>query len=308
MNEGPSIRARGLVKTYGKFVAVDGIDFQVMPGECFGILGPNGAGKTTTIHMICGLVDKTAGELTILGMDVVRDIRRIKRRIGVMPQDENLDRDLTARDNLDTHARYHRMSRDEARTRAREVLEFVQLTEHAGRKINELSGGMKRRLLLGRAFLSDPAVMLLDEPTAGLDPQARLVVWQKVRELKSLGVAVVLTTHYMDEAERLCDRVAIMDHGRIVATGEPVDLIRTHVPREVIEVHSTTGQGPSDEWSKEAGDDVRVETSRGTTYVYGNDLDGWTARLSAMEGLHFSRRPSNLEDVFLTLTGRDLRE
>jgi len=304
----PAIQARGIVKSYGTFEAVNGIDFDVMPGECFGMLGPNGAGKTTTIHMICGLVDKTAGDLTVLDMDVVTEIRKIKGRIGVMPQDENLDRDLTARDNLETHARYYRMTRAQAAERSQGVLEFVQLVDHADQKIAELSGGMKRRLLLGRAFLSDPAVMLLDEPTAGLDPQARLVVWHKIRELKSRNVAVVLTTHYMDEAERLCDRLAIIDHGRIVATGSPRELIQAHVPREVIEVLSMAGNGPPGDWIKDVEEGIRLEVSGGTTYLYGDDLDTWTARLSAMDGLHFSRRPTNLEDVFLKLTGRDLRE
>jgi len=295
-------RARGLVKSYGSLVAVAGLDLDVADGEVFGMLGPNGAGKTTTVKMISGMARKTAGELQVLGLDVDRELRRVQHRLGVVPQDDNLDPDLSARDNLLVHAGYFRLSRREAATRAAELLDFVQCIGHADQPVRTLSGGMRRRLLLARALINQPSLLLLDEPTVGLDPQSRLAVWSKVLALREKGVSIILTTHSMDEAERLCDRVAIVDHGRIVAEGPPQDLIARHVPREVIEVRG--GDGAPE---VEATPGLRIERSADAVYVYADDAGPLMPQFSRA-GRSVLRRRSNLEDVFLTLTGRDLRE
>jgi lipooligosaccharide transport system ATP-binding protein len=221
-----AIRARKLTKRFGPLVAVDGIDFEVGAGECFGFLGPNGAGKTTTIRMIHAVIPITSGELIVLGRRVDHDPAAVKRRLGVVPQEENLDPDLTPGENLVVFARYFDLPRAEARRRAADLLEFVGLSSRATSHLDELSGGMKRRLLIARALLNQPELLVLDEPTTGLDPQARHLVWQRLRTLKAQGVTQVLTTHYMDEAAHLCDRVALMDAGRILRHGRPMDLVR----------------------------------------------------------------------------------
>src|SRR5512141_2226545 len=230
------IHAHALTKRFGTFTAVDAIDFDVAKGEAFGFLGPNGAGKTSTMRMIGSVSPVTDGELRVLGMDPAHDGPKIRARIGVVPQMDTLDTELTVQDNLVIYGRYFGLARDEARRRAAELLDFVQLTDRAGDQVEPLSGGMKRRLSIARSLINQPALMLLDEPTTGLDPQARHLVWDRLYRLKQRGVTLVLTTHYMDEAEQLCDRLVIMDRGRIVAEGSPRALIDRHATREVVEV------------------------------------------------------------------------
>jgi lipooligosaccharide transport system ATP-binding protein len=231
----PAVRASGLRKSYDGRVAVDGIDFEVEAGICFGFLGPNGAGKTTTMKMIYGLAEIEDGELCVLGLDARRDRRQVKARLGVVPQETNLDNDLTIRENLLVHARYFGLHGAVADARVAELLEFALLSERAAGRVQELSGGMRRRLLIARALINDPELVVLDEPTTGLDPQARLAVWGALGRLRERGVTVLLTTHYMEEAARLCDRLLIMDHGRIVAEGGPVGLVREHVGEGTLE-------------------------------------------------------------------------
>jgi lipooligosaccharide transport system ATP-binding protein len=239
-----AVSGRGLTKSYGERVAVNGIDFEVEPGICFGFLGPNGAGKTTTMKMIYGLATVDGGELLVLGLDARRARRAIKSRIGVVPQETNLDGDLTVRENLLQQARYFGIDAGKARERAGELLEFALLADRADERIHGLSGGMKRRLLISRALIGDPELVVLDEPTTGLDPQARLAVWGALDRLRRRGVTLLLTTHYMEEAERLCDRLVIMDEGAIVTDGKPSDLVRSHVGREVLELQLDKGCDP----------------------------------------------------------------
>ena len=236
MSAEPAVLARDLRKSYDGRVAVDGIDFAVDPGTCFGFLGPNGAGKTTTMKMIYGLAEVGGGELRVLGMDVVAEPRQVKAHLGVVPQETNLDGEFTVLENLLVQASYFGIPRRDVESRAQQLLEFTQLTERAGDRIETLSGGMKRRLLVARALINEPDIVVLDEPTTGLDPQARLAVWRAMEELKDRGVSLLLTTHYMEEAARLCDRLVIMDLGRIVAEGEPVELIRKHQAENLEEV------------------------------------------------------------------------
>ena len=307
---GPAVEARELVKNYGDRAAVAGIDFDVQPGICFGFLGPNGAGKTTTMKMIYGLATVDGGELRVLGMDAARQRREIKSRLGVVPQETNLDADLTVRENLMQQALYYGIDSGEAGERAGELLEFSLLADRADERIHGLSGGMKRRLLISRALMGDPQMVVLDEPTTGLDPQARLAVWQALDRLRRRGVTLVLTTHYMEEAERLCDRLVIMDEGRIVAEGRPADLVRDHVGREVLELRLDEG----------CDADRLVASLNGR--IQGHDLSEQTLMLYAdnaekvLEELDHDVFPTEsalvrratLEDVFLRLTGRSLRE
>jgi lipooligosaccharide transport system ATP-binding protein len=232
----PAVLARDLRKSYDGRVAVDGIDFAVDPGTCFGFLGPNGAGKTTTMKMIYGLAEVGGGELRVLGIDVVAEPRRVKAHLGVVPQETNLDGEFSVLENLLVQASYFGIHRRDIKSRAQQLLEFTQLSERAGDRIDTLSGGMKRRLLVARALINEPDIVVLDEPTTGLDPQARLAVWRAMEELKDRGVSLLLTTHYMEEAARLCDRLVIMDLGKIVAEGEPVELIRKHQAENLEEV------------------------------------------------------------------------
>src|SRR4051812_18617224 len=241
----PLIHARGLVKKFGELVAVDGIDFDVQRGEAFGFLGPNGAGKSSTMRMIGCVSPPTAGTLRILDLDPVESGPEIRGRLGVVPQQDTLDNELTVRENLIIYGRYLGPARSEVQTRADRLLEFVQLDERAGSKVEPLSGGMKRRLTIARSLVNEPEVLLLDEPTTGLDPQARHAVWDRLFRLKQRGVTLVLTTHYMDEAEQLCDRLVVMDKGRIAAEGSPLELIRQYSTREVVELRFRT-EPPSD--------------------------------------------------------------
>ncbi|MGW3888180.1 ABC transporter ATP-binding protein [Micromonospora chokoriensis] len=303
----PLIQARGLVKRFGDFTAVDGIDVEVRSGEAFGFLGPNGAGKSSTMRMVGCISPPSAGELRILDLDPVADGPAIRARLGVCPQLDNLDPELTVRENLTVYARYFGISRRAARERATELLDFVQLTERADSKVEPLSGGMKRRLTIARALVNDPEIVLLDEPTTGLDPQARHLVWERLFRLKQQGVTLVLTTHYMDEAEQLCDRLVVMDGGRIVAEGSPRALIEQHSTREVVELRfAAESQEPFA--GKLAGLGERVEVLPDRVLLYVPDGDAAVAEVTAL-GLNPANvlvRRSGLEDVFLHLTGRTL--
>jgi len=301
------VTARGLTKTFGEFTAVDGIDFSVARGEAFGFLGPNGAGKSSTMRMIGCVSPVSSGELRVLGMDPATQGSEIKARLGVAPQEDTLDTELTVRENLVLYARYFGISRATAKEKADRLLDFVQLTERADDKVEPLSGGMKRRLTIARSLVNDPEVLLLDEPTTGLDPQARHVVWDRLYRLKQQGVTLVLTTHYMDEAEQLCDRLVIMDRGKIVAEGSPWELIATHSSREVLEVRLADGDAP-DLAAMLDGVAGRVEDLPDRVLVYTDNGE------RAAEVLHDRGvrpvatlvRRSTLEDVFLRLTGRTL--
>ncbi|WP_250036043.1 ABC transporter ATP-binding protein [Paractinoplanes maris] len=301
------IHARGLIKRFGDFTAVDGIDVDVRRGEAFGFLGPNGAGKSSTMRMIGCVSPPSEGVLEILGMDPRRDGPRIRAKLGVCPQLDNLDIELTVRENLTTYARFFGISRKQARHRADELLEFVQLTERADSKVEPLSGGMKRRLTIARAMVNQPEMVLLDEPTTGLDPQARHLVWERLFRLKQQGVTLVLTTHYMDEAEQLCDRLVVMDGGRIVAEGSPRALIERYSTREVVELRfDAEGQGAYAE--KLAGIGERLEVLPDRILLYVADGDAATAEVQrrSLSPAGVLVRRAGLEDVFLHLTGRTL--
>jgi lipooligosaccharide transport system ATP-binding protein len=306
----PAVVARSLRKSYGQRVAVDGIDFEVEPATCYGFLGPNGAGKTTTMKMIYGLATVGDGELSVLGLDARTQRRQIKSRLGVVPQETNLDGEITVRENLLVQASYFGIDRQTAEARARELLDFARLADRSGDRITSLSGGMKRRLLVARALVNEPDMVVLDEPTTGLDPQARLAVWRSLETLKRRGVTLLLTTHYMEEAARLCDRLVIMDEGKIVAEGDPAVLVREHVGREVLELRV------SDECDAEAlvaSLDGRLEGhdfTEDALMLYAPDAE------ELLEAIDHERYPTEsalvrratLEDVFLRLTGRSLRE
>jgi lipooligosaccharide transport system ATP-binding protein len=303
------IHARGLVKRFGAFTAVDGIDVDVTQGEAFGFLGPNGAGKSSTMRMIGCVSPPTGGTLRILGLDPVRDGPQIRGRLGVCPQQDSLDPELTVTENITVYARYFGIPRRLARERAAELLEFVQLTERAKDKVEPLSGGMKRRLTIARALVNEPDIVLLDEPTTGLDPQARHLVWERLFRLKQRGVTLVLTTHYMDEAEQLCDRLVVMDHGRIVAEGSPRALIQQHSTREVLELRF--GTEPLAQYQdKLAGIGERLEVLPDRILLYAADGDAAAAAVHGrrLEPSSVLVRRSSLEDVFLHLTGRTLVE
>jgi lipooligosaccharide transport system ATP-binding protein len=302
-----AIIARNLSKRFGDVVAVDGIDFEVEAGECFGLLGPNGAGKTTTVRMLHAVVPITAGELLVLGRRVDREPVAVKRQLGVVPQEENLDPDLTALENLLVFARYFDIPRAEARRRAADLLEFVGLTARAHSPLDELSGGMKRRLLIARALLNQPDLCVLDEPTTGLDPQARHLVWERLRRLKAQGVTQILTTHYMEEAAQLCDRVALLHTGRILRQGRPADLVRAEIGDEVIEFR---GDEALQQRARALlnGRPLRWERAGDTLYLYCTEGRTLLPALSALRPSHLLHRPASLEDLFLRLVGRNLQD
>ena len=308
----PMIRAVGLRKSFpsktGKTVeAVRGIDVEVRRGEAFGFLGPNGAGKSSTMRMIAAVSPVSEGELRILGMDPAVDGPSIRGRIGVCPQEDTLDTELNVRDNLYIYGRYFGLPRAEVRRRCEELLEFVQLTERASAKVDALSGGMKRRLTIARSLINRPEVLLLDEPTTGLDPQARHVVWDRLFRLKQQGVTLVITTHYMDEAEQLCDRLVVMDKGLIVAEGSPVELIRAHSTREVAELRF--GIGENEQMAPKVEDLAeRIEVLPDRILLYAEDGEEAVAKVHerGLSPVMSLVRRSSLEDVFLRLTGRTL--
>jgi lipooligosaccharide transport system ATP-binding protein len=301
------ILARGLRKSFGDFEAVKGIDVDVRRGEAFGFLGPNGAGKSSTMRMVAAVSPVSDGQLRILGLDPAVDGPSIRARIGVCPQEDTLDTELTVRDNLYVYGRYFGLPRKEVRSRVDELLEFVQLTEKSDAMVEDLSGGMKRRLTIARSLINRPDVLLLDEPTTGLDPQARHVVWDRLFRLKQQGVTLVLTTHYMDEAEQLCDRLVVMDKGVIVAEGSPLELIREHSTREVAELRFGVGEHDAlAEKISDLGDRVEVLPDR--LLVYSQDGEEVIAKVHerGLQPAAVLVRRSTLEDVFLRLTGRTL--
>ncbi|MCY7419625.1 MAG: ABC transporter ATP-binding protein [Chloroflexi bacterium] len=305
----PLVLARGLTKRFGTSTAVDGIDFEGAPGEAFGFLGPNGAAKTTTMRMVGCVSPVTEGTLRVLGLDPATDGPRVRARLGVVPQQDALDMELTVEENLIIYGRYFDLSYKEARTRAKELLDFVQLTERANDQVEALSGGMKRRLVIARGLINQPDLMLLDEPTTGLDPQARHLLWDRLYRLKQQGVSLILTTHYMDEAEQLCDRLVVMDHAKIVAEGSPRGLIEQYATREVLELRlSQDDMAHLD--GRLDGLAERIETLPDRLLLY--TTDGDAAAIAVHErGLRPEQvlvRRSTLEDVFLRLTGRTLVE
>jgi len=302
------IRARRLTKRFGEFTAVDAIDFSVAKGESFGFLGPNGAGKTSTMRMIGCVSPVSDGELEVLGQDPRHDGPRIRSRIGVVPQQDSLDTELTVRENLVIYGRYFGLSRAECRRRADELLEFTQLAERANDQVEPLSGGMKRRLTIARALINEPDLLLLDEPTTGLDPQARHLLWDRLYRLKQRGVTLVLTTHYMDEAEQLCDRLVIMDNGRIVAEGSPRELIEQHITREVLELRFTEPDGDDALGVNDLA--VRAEALPDRLLLYTDDGEQTLEHVHqrGVRPLSALVRRATLEDVFLRLTGRSLVE
>jgi len=300
------IEVERLTKKFGDLVAVNSINFKIFKGECFGFLGPNGAGKTTTMKMINCVLPLTLGKLTVAGMDVAENAREIKSMIGVAPQENNLDPDFTVFHNLVVYARYFDIQKAEAKKRAEELLKFIQLEEKKDVIIENLSAGMKRRLILARALLNEPKILILDEPTTGLDPQARHLIWDKIRSLQKQGVTIVLTTHYMDEAAQLCDRLIIMDYGKIIEEGKPSNLVRKHVGEEVLEV---AYDEKVMQLLEQTFHDARLEIVGDKIHVFTNQSRGVFAKM--LKEVSFKEtviRDANLEDVFLKLTGRRLRE
>jgi lipooligosaccharide transport system ATP-binding protein len=300
------LNVRGLTKRYGNTEVVRGLDLHVKRGECFGLLGPNGAGKTTTLRLLLGLIEPDAGTIELAGIAVPQHAREARMKVGVVPQMDNLDPDFSVRENLFAYGRYFGMDKAAIAARVPELLEFAGLASKADAQIAQLSGGMKRRLTLARALVHDPDLLFLDEPTTGLDPQARHLIWQGLRRLIAAGKTIVLTTHFMEEAERLTDRLAILDHGRMVAEGAPRALIESHIEPAVVEVY---GEGLED-WMRDRASQVcqRFEPVGETLFCYTDHAEHVIDALKQVPALRYLHRPSNLEDVFLKLTGRDLRD
>lgn len=299
------IRAENLKKSFNGEFVVKGIDLRVPCGGCFGLLGPNGAGKTTTLKMILGQSPLSGGRLEVLGLDVPAHASRIRRDIGVVPQLDNLDPDFTVQENLKVYAGFFNVGGSGLQQHIAELLKFVELSEKANIRISQLSGGMKRRLSIARALVNNPRLLVLDEPTAGLDPQVRHLIWGRLRELKQSGTTLLLTTHFMEEAERLCDDIVIMDHGVILSQGHPKRLIRKHVEPEVVEIHGEMDALPG---ILTEHDIHRVEIVGETIYYYTDTPGEIIRRVEDKPDVHCLHRPANLEDVFLRLTGRELRE
>ena len=300
------LRVTGLRKLYGDREVVAGIDLELKPGECFGLLGPNGAGKTTTLRLCLGLIDPDGGEIEVLSLPVPDRAREARQKIGVVPQADNLDPDFTVEENLLVYGRYFGLSEAAGRERIPALLDFAGLGARAQSRIQTLSGGMKRRLTLARSLINDPDLIFMDEPTTGLDPQARHLIWERLRQLLHQGKTIFLTTHFMDEAERLCHRLAIMDRGRIIAHGAPRELIAKHIEPQVVEVY---GDGAG-RWAREFGQahSERCEKTGETVFCYTRDAAPLVQDLERREDLRYLHRHANLEDVFLKLTGRELRD
>jgi lipooligosaccharide transport system ATP-binding protein len=301
----PALQARGLRKSYGTQEVVCGVDLTVPHGECFGLLGPNGAGKTTTLKLCLGLIDPDSGTAQLLDHEVPAHAREARAKVGVVPQFDNLDPDFSVVENLVVYGRYFGMQDAQIEARIPELLDFAGLNGRANATIKTLSGGMKRRLTLARALVNDPQLLFMDEPTTGLDPQARHLIWERLRRLTLEGRTLILTTHFMEEAERLCRRIAIMDHGRVIAEGSPRTLISEHIEAQVVEVH-----GPGSElWMERARALApRVERAGETVFCYAEQVEPVLADLRGQGELAYLHRPANLEDLFLKLTGRDLRD
>ncbi|HET9870565.1 MAG TPA: ABC transporter ATP-binding protein [bacterium] len=294
------IEAKDLCKAYGGFQAVDGVDFAVRAGECFGFLGPNGAGKSTLMKMIYCFSPRSSGDLSVLGLDPDRSPAPLKNRLGVVAQSDNLDDEITVLENLKVYSGYFGLPRRQAAAKIAELLGFMSLTEKAAARIRELSGGMKRRLVIARALLNDPDLLILDEPTTGLDPQVRHLIWVKLRELKRRGVTLLLTTHYMEEAQQLCDRLLVMDRGKVLAQGRPRGLVKKYLPPYVLEL-------PAAKRPARVPAGVRIEKYQDRVFLYSASPASLHRAAGTVRG-HFQIRPTGLEDLFLKLTGRDLHE
>ena len=303
------LTVENLRKSYGdgasRHTVIDGVSFELKRGECYGLLGPNGAGKTTTLKLCLGLTAPDSGTIRLVGHDVPDDARSARLRIGVVPQIDSLDPDFTVEENLLVYGRYFGMRHADIVARLDWLLEFSNLTAKRHARIGELSGGMKRRLTLARALVNDPDLVFMDEPTTGLDPQARHMIWERLKTLLAAGKTILLTTHFMDEAERLCDRLAVIDHGRLIAEGAPRDLIAQHIESQVVEVYGDNASA----WAASAGELAdRIELSGETAFCYTNHVDPLLQSLSHAQGLRYLHRPANLEDLFLKLTGREMRD
>ena len=303
------LTVENLRKSYGdgasRHTVIDGVSFELKRGECYGLLGPNGAGKTTTLKLCLGLTAPDSGTIRLVGHDVPDDARSARLRIGVVPQIDSLDPDFTVEENLLVYGRYFGMRHADIVARLDWLLEFSNLTAKRHARIGELSGGMKRRLTLARALVNDPDLVFMDEPTTGLDPQARHMIWERLKTLLAAGKTILLTTHFMDEAERLCDRLAVIDHGRLIAEGAPRDLIAQHIEAQVVEVYGDNASA----WAASAGELAdRIELSGETAFCYTNHVDPLLQSLSHAQGLRYLHRPANLEDLFLKLTGREMRD
>jgi len=300
-----TLAAKGLRKRYGATEVLAGVDLEVAAGECFGLLGPNGAGKTTTLKICLGLTEADAGTVRLLDHEVPREARVARQRVGVVPQFDNLDPDFTVAENLVVYGRYFGLKDRDIKARIPQLLAFAGLGGRAHARIQTLSGGMKRRLTLARALVNDPQLVFMDEPTTGLDPQARHLIWERLRQLAQEGKTLILTTHFMEEAERLCARIAIMDRGRIIAAGPPRVLIADHIEPQVVEVH---GNGVEQWMQRAKGLAPRVERAGETVFCYAADVEPVIGALRGQHELAYLHRPANLEDLFLKLTGRDLRD
>lgn len=299
------IEVKGLVKRYDQREVVRGIDLSIEAGRCYGLLGPNGAGKTTTLRMLLGQSPASGGSIRVFGMAMPGAARAVRSRSGIVPQADNLDPDFTVAENLRIYGQYFGIAAGVLDARLRKLLDFVELTDRAGSAIGTLSGGMKRRLTIARALVNDPELIILDEPTTGLDPQARHMIWGRLRELRGAGKTLVLTTHYMEEAERLCDELVVLDNGRLLDQGSPAQLIRRHVENEVIEVRGSESDVRA---SLQGAPAHRFEAVGDTYYCYTPDARALVKHLDGKSALTYLHRPANLEDVFLKLTGRDLRD
>ncbi|MDN6513295.1 MAG: ATP-binding cassette domain-containing protein [Acidipropionibacterium jensenii] len=307
MSDQTVVSARGLRKVYGDFVAVDGIDFRVRPGESFGLLGPNGAGKSTTMRMIGGTLGRSGGTRPCLGLDPQQRGPQVRAHLGVVPQSDNLDEELTVGDNLLTYGRYFGLPTSWLRPKVADLLAFAQLTEKSAEKVRNLSGGMKRRLTIARGLINEPGILLLDEPTTGLDPQARHILWDRLFRLKEQGVTLIVTTHFMDEAEQLCDRLIVVDHGRIMAEGSPADLIGRYCSREVLELRfGSARNGEAVAALEDVGERREVLPDRILVYAESGDTAMAAVTARGLEPITSLVRRTSLEDVFLTLTGRSL--
>ena len=295
---------KGLHKVYGDLEAVSGLDLDIPRGNCFGLLGPNGAGKTTTLRMLLGQSPRTSGVLSVFGESIESNLREIRQRTGIVPQADNLDPDFTVSENLRIYGLYFRITSSVLEQRIPKLLKLVELDHRAKDRISTLSGGMKRRLILARALINDPDLLLFDEPTTGLDPQARHMIWSQIHRLKRNGKTILLTTHYMEEAERLCDQIVIIDHGKLIAQGPPKDLIRIHCQKEVLEIR---GELPDRLFTELGYQRSRFEQAGDTYYLYSDDPTELLETTAALPELACLHRQSGLEDVFLRLTGRELR-
>jgi lipooligosaccharide transport system ATP-binding protein len=310
MSDSVILSVADLRKSYGesagRHTVIDGLSFALKRGECYGLLGPNGAGKTTTLRLCLGLTSPDSGDIRLVGKDIPQEARIARTRIGVVPQADNLDPDFTVTENLLVYGRYFGIAVAEIHARIPKLLEFANLTAKKDANIGELSGGMKRRLTLARALINDPDLIFMDEPTTGLDPQARHMIWERLKALLNEGKTILLTTHFMDEAERLCDRLAVIDHGRMIAEGSPRDLIAQHIEAEVVEVYGDNALAWGDTVGR--GKAARIETSGETVFCYTNDAKPLLEVLHDTNGIRYLHRPANLEDLFLKLTGREMRD